>query len=230
LENDLAGALVNKGVALRDLGHHEEAIDCYEEAIEIRRRLVEVEGRVELENDLANALMNKGVALSDLGRHGQAIDCYDEAIKIRRRLVEVEGRVELVNDLAKALLNKGVALSDLGYLKEALQCYDEGIGFWEMMMTEGKVHVAPSLIKGLGIRFELKRQIGNWDGAVEDVRKVLNYLMIFISSDSLTEALKMEFVRFIWKICEFTDEEWQALGSLGEYAELLKKFCEDLKK
>jgi hypothetical protein len=32
-----------------------------------RRRLVEVEGRVELENDLASALMNKGVALSEFG-------------------------------------------------------------------------------------------------------------------------------------------------------------------
>jgi tetratricopeptide (TPR) repeat protein len=69
LENDLAMALMNKGAALRDLGHHKEAIDCYEEAIEkaieIRRRLVEVEGRVKLRNDLAMALalMNKGVAL-----------------------------------------------------------------------------------------------------------------------------------------------------------------------
>jgi tetratricopeptide (TPR) repeat protein len=193
------------------------------------RRLVEVEGRVELANDLASALMNKGVALSDLGRLNEAIDCYDEAIGIRRHLVE-EGRVELANDLARALMNKGVALSDLGYLKEALQCYDEGIGFWEMMMAEGKVHVAPLLIKGLGIRFELKRQMGDRDGAVEDVRKVLDYLMLFILSDSLTEELEMEFVRLIRKICEFTDEEWQALGTLGEYAELLKKFCEDLKK
>jgi tetratricopeptide (TPR) repeat protein len=71
LRNDLAMALalMNKGAALRDLGHHKEAIDCYEEAIEkaieIRRRLVEVEGRVKLRNDLAMALalMNKGVAL-----------------------------------------------------------------------------------------------------------------------------------------------------------------------
>jgi hypothetical protein len=100
-----------------------------------------------------------------------------------------------------------------------------------MMMAEGKVHVAPLLIKGLGIRFEMKRQMGDWDGAVEDVRKVLDYLMLLVSSESLTETLKMEFVEFIRKICEFTDEEWQALGTLGEYAELLlKEFCEDLKK
>jgi tetratricopeptide (TPR) repeat protein len=62
-------ALMNKGNALRNLGRHKEAIDCYDEAIGIRRRLVEVEGRVELENDLASALVNKGNALWDLGRH-----------------------------------------------------------------------------------------------------------------------------------------------------------------
>jgi tetratricopeptide (TPR) repeat protein len=229
LENDLASALMKKGVALWDLGRRREAIDCCDEAIGIYRRLVEVEGRVELENDLASALVDKGKALLQMGRLKEAIDCYEEAIGIYRRLVE-EGRVELANDLALALMNKSFALWVLGRYSEALQCYDEGIGLWEMMMAEGKVHVAPLLIKGLGVRFELKRQMGDWDGVVEDVRKVLNYLMIFISSDSLTEALKMEFVGFIRMICEFTDEEWQALGSLGEYAELLKKFCEDLKK
>jgi tetratricopeptide (TPR) repeat protein len=96
------------------LGLHREAIDCYDEAIKIRRRLVEVEGRVELANDLASALVNKGNALSDLGLHREAIDCYDEAIGIYRRLVEVEGRVELANDLASVLMNKGVALSEFG--------------------------------------------------------------------------------------------------------------------
>jgi tetratricopeptide (TPR) repeat protein len=80
LANDLARALMNKGVALSDLGRLSEAIDCYDEAIKIYRRLVEVEGRVELENDLAMALMNKGNALLALGRLSEAIDCYDEAM------------------------------------------------------------------------------------------------------------------------------------------------------
>jgi tetratricopeptide (TPR) repeat protein len=216
LENDLARALVNKGAALSPLGRHEEAIDCYEEAIGIRRRLVE-EGRVELENDLARALVNKGNALSDLGRHGEAIDCYEEAIGIYRRLVE-EGRVELENDLAMALgdkgvqlllldrlseavacfdevigiyrrlvevekrrelvdnlarvlENRGIVLWQMGYHDEAFQYYDEGIRLWEGMMAEGKVHVVPSLIKALSSRFDLKRRIGDWNGAADDVRK-----------------------------------------------------------
>jgi tetratricopeptide (TPR) repeat protein len=227
LENDLAGALMNKGTALSDLGHHSEAIDYYDEAIEIYRRLVEVEGRVELANDLAMALVNKGTALSDLGHLEEAIDCHDEAIGIYRRLVEVEGRVELADYLAMALMNKGVALRDLGRLNEALQCYDEGIGLWEMMMAEGKVHVAPLLIKGLGIRFELKRQMRDWDGAADDVRKALACVTPFLSSGSLTEALAIEFGSFLWRLRQLTEEEWTALASaLGEDAELVRQLMQ----
>jgi tetratricopeptide (TPR) repeat protein len=227
LANDLAMALMNKGVALWALGRLREAIDCYEEAIGIRRRLVEVEGRVELANDLAMALVNKGVALQNLGRLREAIDCYEEAIGIRRRLVEVEGRVELANDLASALVNKGIALRNSGHHSEALQCFDEGIGLWEMMMAEGKVHVAPSLIKGLGIRFELKRQMRDWDGAADDVRKALACVMPFLSSGSLTEALAMEFDEFLQRLCQLKEEEWTALASaLGEDAEQVRQLMQ----
>jgi tetratricopeptide (TPR) repeat protein len=227
LANYLAMVLMNKGNALWALGRLNEAIDYYDEAIGIYRHLVEVEGRVELENELAKALMNKGVALSDLGRLKEAIDCCNEAIGIYRRLVEVEGRVELENELAGALMNKGNALSDLGHLSEALQCYDEGIGLWEMMMAEGKVHVAPLLIKGLGIRFELKRQMRDWDGAADDVRKALACVMPFLSSGSLTKALAMEFGSFLQRLRQLKEEEWTALASaLGEDAEQVRQLMQ----
>jgi tetratricopeptide (TPR) repeat protein len=227
LANDLASALVNKGIALWALGRLREAIDCYDEAIGIRRRLVEVEGRVELANDLASALVNKGVALRNLGHHREAIDCYEEAIGIYRRLVEVEGRVELANDLAMALMNKGIALRNLGRLSEALQCYDEGIGLWEMMMAEGKVHVAPLLIKGLGNRFELKQQMGDWEGAADDVRKAMACVTPFLSSGSLTEALAMEFGKFLRRLRQLKRAEWKALASaLGEDAEQVRQLMQ----
>jgi len=230
LENDLAMALMNKGIALSDLGRHSEAIGCYDEAIKVYRRLVEVEGRKELENDLAGVLMNKGVALSDLGRHSEAIGCYDEAIRIRRRLVEVEGRKELESDLAKALMNKGNALSDLGRHNEALRCYDEGIGLWEGMMAQGQVHVAPLFIRGLCIRFELKREMGDWEGIAQDVRKVLACVNQFGSFGSLPEALVMELVKFLQRLRQLTEAEWKALASaLGEDAELVRQLMQLLR-
>jgi len=207
------------------------ALACTERAEQLARYLVEEEGQRELANYLADALTNKGVALWALGRLKEAIDCCDEAIGIYRRLVEVEGRKELENDLARVLMNKGVALRALGRLNEALQCYDEGIGLWEMMMAEGKVHVAPSLIKGLGIRFELKRQMRDWDGAADDVRKALACVTPFLSSGSLTEALAMEFGGFLWRLRQLTEEEWTALASaLGENAELVRQLMRSWSK
>ncbi|MDW8027854.1 MAG: tetratricopeptide repeat protein [Armatimonadota bacterium] len=100
LANDLAGAIMNKGVALQSLGRISEAIGCYEEAIAIRRRLVEEEGRVELANDLAKAIMNKGLALKQLGEWQKALECYNEGIGWWERLVEA-GMTHLVPDLIK---------------------------------------------------------------------------------------------------------------------------------
>lgn len=115
-------------------------------------------------------------------------------------------------------------LLDLGRLNEALRCYDEGIGLWERMMAEGKVHVAPSLIKGLGSRFGMKRRMGDWKGAAEDVRKVLACLSLFLSFGSLPEALEMELDRFRQRLHQMTKAEWRALASaLGKDAELVRR-------
>jgi hypothetical protein len=100
-----------------------------------------------------------------------------------------------------------------------------------MMMAEGKVHVAPSLIKGLGNRFELKQQMGDWKGAADDVRKVLACVTPFLSSGSLTEALAMEFDEFLQTLRQLTEEEWTALASaLGEDAEQVRQLMQSWSK
>jgi len=230
LENELARALVNKGFALLQLGLLGEALDCYDKAVGIRRRLVEVEGRRELENDLARALVDKGVALWHLGYLNEALNCWEEAIGMCRRLVEVEGRKDSLGVLAISLVNKGEALEKLGYFGKALQCYDESVRLWEEMMAEGKVHVAPLLIYGLGVRFELKKQMGDWDGAAKDVRKVMACVMPFLSSGSLPEALRMRLDEFRQKLRQLTEAEWKALASaLGEDAELVRQLMQLLR-
>ena len=48
---------------MRDLGNLPEALADYNEAVAIRNRLVNREGRLELSNDLAQSLNNRGVVL-----------------------------------------------------------------------------------------------------------------------------------------------------------------------
>jgi len=59
----------DKGVAFGNLGKLQEAIDCYDRALEIDPRY-------------AKALHNKAVALNKLGRHNEAVECLDKAKEI----------------------------------------------------------------------------------------------------------------------------------------------------
>jgi tetratricopeptide (TPR) repeat protein len=216
---------MNKGIALWRLGHLEEGLDCLQKAIRVYWCLVK-EGRREAAYGLAMALESQGDALSNSGRLIEAIYCYEEASGIYRYFVE-EGWRELTNDLTWALVKKGEALRDFGYLGEAFRCYDEVIRLWEGMMAEGEVHIAPSLIRVLGIRFELKRQMRDWDGAADDVRKALACVMPFLSSGSLAEALAREFSKFLQRLRQLKEEEWTALASaLGEDAEQVRQLMQ----
>jgi tetratricopeptide (TPR) repeat protein len=60
---------ITKGVALKNLGKHNEAIECYDKAIKI-------------DPNYALAWNNKDLALYNLGKYNESIECYDKAIKI----------------------------------------------------------------------------------------------------------------------------------------------------
>ena len=55
---------ITKGVNLGELERHEEAIECYDKAIELNPKY-------------EKAWYNKGVNLERLERHAEAITCYD---------------------------------------------------------------------------------------------------------------------------------------------------------
>lgn len=64
--------LNTKGVALDELGRHEEAIMCYEEIINNTAQMSEPE-------QISNIWKNKGVSLKRLGRDEEAEECFAKA-------------------------------------------------------------------------------------------------------------------------------------------------------
>ncbi len=76
-DEQVAGALLNKGIALRRQGKPDEAIAAYDEAI---RRFGD-DPAPALRERVAKALLNKGVALGHLGKSDDAIAAYDEVIR-----------------------------------------------------------------------------------------------------------------------------------------------------
>lgn len=93
--------LDNKGATLSELGRLQEAVACFEKALEINPRF-------------ADAWSNKGNALTNLGRHQEAITCFDKALEINPRDAVIWN-------------NKGVPLRELGRLKEAMACNDKAL-------------------------------------------------------------------------------------------------------
>ena len=91
----------DKGNSIARLGRDEEAIRCYDKALEI---------------DPRNAVFwtNKGGSLAILGRDEEAIRCYDKALEIDPRL-------------AAAWDSKGSSLAILGRDEEAIRCYDKAL-------------------------------------------------------------------------------------------------------
>jgi tetratricopeptide (TPR) repeat protein len=92
---------VNKGHNLSQLGPHEEALTCFDRALNLNPRYAE-------------AWSSKGGILSFLGRYEEALTCLDRALEL-----------DLRDETAWS--NKGVALGKLGGYEEALTCLDHAL-------------------------------------------------------------------------------------------------------
>jgi serine/threonine protein kinase len=93
--------LSNKGASLDKLGQFDEALTCYNKALEIDPR------------DTI-AWINKGASLDKLGQFDEALTCYNKALEIDPR-----------NTVG--LMNKGRSLHSLGRYDEALTCYNKAL-------------------------------------------------------------------------------------------------------
>jgi tetratricopeptide (TPR) repeat protein len=101
LLNDIVETLWVKGNTMCELNKYDEAIECYDKAIE-------------LNPNNADAYNNKGTVLSELRNYHQAIECYDKAIALSKN-----------DDII--YYNKGNALCELNKYDEAIEYYDKAI-------------------------------------------------------------------------------------------------------
>ena len=135
-----------KGRVLARSGRYEEAITCYDKALEIKPQFMSLLGEkgeaflyleryeealecfdkvLEINSHNSMRLIMKGEALAGLGRYEEALECYDKALEIEENYPKDHDCTKLA--CRRALNNKGSALQELGRYEEALECYDKAL-------------------------------------------------------------------------------------------------------
>jgi tetratricopeptide (TPR) repeat protein/serine/threonine protein kinase len=131
----LAAMQQNRGSALFGLGRNEEALQVFDDALE-------------LAPDMAYTHHNRGLALSALRRLPQALEAFNRAVELDpnhasshenrgctlyalQRLAEAleafDRTLELEPGLARVHVNRGLALAALGHHAQAVEAYDRAL-------------------------------------------------------------------------------------------------------
>jgi len=126
---------VVKGTIFYQLNRHEEALEAYEKAIELKP-------------DYAEAWTTKGTIFHQLNRHEEALEAYEKAIELKPGYAEAwcgkgnafcnlnrheeaiaayEKAIELKPDYAEAWCGKGNAFYNLNRHEEAIEAIDKAI-------------------------------------------------------------------------------------------------------
>lgn len=164
-----AQAHYNFGVALQDLGRHDNAVASYRRALKVKP-------------DYAEAHSNLGVALKELGHLDNAVVSYRQALEIQPNLAKVHSNLgnalkdlgqldeavasclralEINPDYAEAHNNLGIALKALGQLNNAVASYRRAL---EIKPDYAEAH------NNLGI---VQKDLGQLDNAVASYRRAL---------------------------------------------------------
>ena len=98
--------MYNLGNLHSDINEYTKALDEYEEALKIRRKLAEENPKTYLP-DVANTLLNLGNLHFNINEYTKALDEYEEALIIRRKLAEENPKAYL-SDLAMTLNNLSI--------------------------------------------------------------------------------------------------------------------------
>ena len=117
--SDTAQDLEQEGWGSRHQNNLSQALEYFEQALEIRQALHEGNNH----DDLAKALTYVGTIHLDLHDYTQAFGCFEQALKIRQDLHPGNNH----GDLAKALTHVGKIYLDLHNYAQALGCFEQAL-------------------------------------------------------------------------------------------------------
>jgi len=143
-EEQVAEALVNKGIVLGTLNRSEEAIAAYDDVVS---RFADAKEPA-LREQTARALFNKGVTLGNLARSEEEIAVYDDVVS--RFADEEEPAIR--EQVAMALFNKGFALGTLNRSEEAIAVYDDVVNRFADAKEPALLELVAKALLNKGVR------------------------------------------------------------------------------
>jgi len=108
-----SAALGNTGNIYHNLGKPDEALEYYQQALEINRKLGYEQGA-------AHNLNNIGTLYNELGKYDEALKCQEEALEISKKFKDEQA-------IANSLTNIGIIYTDSGKPEEALKLFQEAL-------------------------------------------------------------------------------------------------------
>ena len=110
--------LGNLGLAYRDLGQVEKAIEYHKQALEISREIGHRQGE-------GNHLGNLGIAYNDLGQVEKAIEYYEQALEISREIGHRHNEGIWLGNLGVAYRDLSQVEKAVDYVKQSLAIFEE---------------------------------------------------------------------------------------------------------
>nr|WP_232224256.1 tetratricopeptide repeat protein [Mastigocladopsis repens] len=135
LERDLATSLNNLALLYDSQGRYSEAEPLYQQALELRKRLLGEE-----HPDVAQSLNNLAYLYRSQGRYIEAEPLYQQALELRKRLL---GEEHL--DVAQSLNNLANLYRSQGRYIEAEPLYQQALELWRSLLGDEHPPVATSL-------------------------------------------------------------------------------------
>jgi CHAT domain-containing protein/exonuclease VII small subunit len=163
--------LVVKGKGLRESRQLEAAVEAFQQALTIYRRLAQQQPQV-YEPYLAGTLNNLGNALSDWRRLEAAVEAFQQALAIRRRLAQQQPQV-YEPDVAMTLNNLGNALRGLRRLEAAVEAFQQALTIYRRLAQQQPQVYEPYLAGTLNNLGNALRGLRRLEAAVEAFQQAL---------------------------------------------------------
>ena len=227
LSYEVAFIITSMAIALAKLVKYPESIEKFEEALKIKRRLVD--RSVELGIDLSYM----GGVYTNMGDYGNALKCFKEALDIELRIFkqqENEGKSSNLNyfHISAGLNNVGGVLLHIGKSETALKYFEEALEMQRTLYREkggerGQTEAA--LASSLNNIAEVYQAKGEFRRALECLHEALAInISLFKEADSLSIAASLSNIGYLYgKMNDFQN----SLDYHGKALEMRRRIFKD---